>query len=100
MSYLRNLKQIREFRNYSQEYLAEKLGISQETYSRIENGTVSLTVNRLILIAEILQVDCSNLLSCTHGQHVNLCLKECEPAICNLGTIGLKFQCNKEKIKP
>jgi len=51
------VKRIREFRNYSQEYMAEHLGISQVSYSRIENGQTKLDIQRMEQIANILEVD-------------------------------------------
>lgn len=33
------LKNLREFNNYSQDYLAKILNISQAAYSKIENGS-------------------------------------------------------------
>lgn len=52
-----NIRKIREFRNYTQDYLAVKLHISQNAYSKIELGYSSITLTRLIQIAEILEVD-------------------------------------------
>jgi transcriptional regulator with XRE-family HTH domain len=47
----------RECRNYTQEYLALKLHISQNAYSKIELGYTKITVERLFQIAEILEFD-------------------------------------------
>ena len=47
----------REYRNYTQEYLAFKLNISQNAYSKIELGYTKITVERLFQIAEILEFD-------------------------------------------
>lgn len=47
----------RETRNYTQEYVASKLGISQNAYSKIELGYTRITVERLCHIALILEVD-------------------------------------------
>lgn len=52
-----NIRKIREFRNYTQEYLAAKLKISQNAYSRIELGYTRLTLERFFHIAIILEVD-------------------------------------------
>jgi len=58
-----NIKKIRELKNYSQEYVAQELGISQSTYARIESGTIVPKIDRLQRIAEILDIDVSFLLS-------------------------------------
>jgi transcriptional regulator with XRE-family HTH domain len=50
------IRRLRELRNYRQEYMAEQLGISQNAYSRLENGETKLDVERLRKIAEVLEV--------------------------------------------
>lgn len=57
------LRVYREFRNYSQEYIAEKLGITQNAYSRIETNQTRITAERLRQIADILGIPLSCLLS-------------------------------------
>jgi transcriptional regulator with XRE-family HTH domain len=59
---LNNIRKQREKDFLSQEYMAHKLGISQNTYSKIELGKNKLTVDRLIGIAEILGVEVAELL--------------------------------------
>ncbi|WP_221390730.1 helix-turn-helix domain-containing protein [Dyadobacter sp. NIV53] len=58
-----NIRKIREYRNYTQDYLAMKLGISQNAYSKIELAYTRITLERLIQIAQILEVDSVDLLS-------------------------------------
>lgn len=43
--------------NYTQDYIAFKLGISQNSYSKIELGYVQLTLDRFICICKVLDVD-------------------------------------------
>lgn len=57
------LRKFREFRNYSQEYIAEKLGITQNAYSRIETNQTKITTERLRQLAEILNIPISDLIS-------------------------------------
>ncbi|HWK07780.1 MAG TPA: helix-turn-helix domain-containing protein [Puia sp.] len=57
------LRVLREFRNYSQEYIAEKLGITQNAYSRIENNQTKITAERLGRLAGILNIPPMELLS-------------------------------------
>jgi len=57
------IKQIREYNNYSQKYMADQLSISQPAYARIENGVTSLNEEKIRKIAEILNVDLEKLLS-------------------------------------
>jgi transcriptional regulator with XRE-family HTH domain len=54
---LKNIQAVRRQKGYSQEYVALKMGISQKTYSKIENGIIVLTVRYILLIAAILEVD-------------------------------------------
>lgn len=51
------IKKIRELRNYSQEHMAEKLGISQVSYSRVESGQTKMDLKRLHDIAKVLEID-------------------------------------------
>ncbi|MEA1874558.1 MAG: helix-turn-helix transcriptional regulator, partial [Bacteroidota bacterium] len=44
-------------RGYSQEYLAMELGIDTATYGRIERGQTKLTVNRLLEISNVFDVE-------------------------------------------
>ena len=57
------IKKIREFRNFTQQYLADKLDISQNAYSKIENGTTKLTIDRLEQVANLLDVPIESILS-------------------------------------
>lgn len=57
-----NIRKVREFRNYTQDYLAAKLEISQNAYSKIELGYSKITLDRLFHIALILEVQAMELL--------------------------------------
>lgn len=50
------LRLLRRKREYSQEYMAFMLNISQNAYSRLENGKTPLTVNRLFEICDLLKI--------------------------------------------
>lgn len=56
------IRKKRECRNYTQEYLAFKLEISQNAYSKIELGYTKITLERLFQIAEVLDFKVSELL--------------------------------------
>ena len=66
-----NVRKVREFRNYTQDYLAAKLGISQNAYSKIELGYSSITLSRLVNIAEILEVDLVDLIGANIEDIIN-----------------------------
>ncbi|MBS7566023.1 helix-turn-helix transcriptional regulator [Mucilaginibacter sp. Bleaf8] len=61
-----NIRKVREYRNYTQEYLAMKLDISQNAYSKIELGYTKITLERVFQIASILDVDMVDLLQNDH----------------------------------
>ncbi|WP_443945337.1 helix-turn-helix domain-containing protein [Pedobacter sp. AW1-32] len=67
-----NIRKIREYRDYTQDYLAAKLDISQNAYSKIELGYSKLTVDRLFQIAAILEVDPSHLLVLDHKDLIKI----------------------------
>lgn len=58
-----NIRNKREELNYTQEYLAAKLNISQNAYSKIELGYTKITVDRLFQIADILETDLTQLIN-------------------------------------
>ncbi len=56
------IKKRRNEMQYSQEYMANQLGISQPAYANLENGETKLNTKRLEKIAEILEIDMIDLL--------------------------------------
>ena len=50
------VKRIRELKNYSQKYLADRMDISQAAYSKLESGETKISDEKLSQIAEILEV--------------------------------------------
>ena len=50
------LRHAREFKNYSQEYMAEQLGVTQSTYSRWEKGEVLPKLDVLEKAAAVLEL--------------------------------------------
>jgi transcriptional regulator with XRE-family HTH domain len=61
-----NIKNIRELKNLTQEYVANEIELSQSTYARIESGESVPRIDKLQRIAEVLEVDLSTLLSSTN----------------------------------
>jgi transcriptional regulator with XRE-family HTH domain len=56
------IKKYREMRNYSQKYVASKMGISQNAYSKIENNITQLTVHHVKELSRILDIPMTDLL--------------------------------------
>lgn len=57
------LEKIRKLKGYSQEYIANKLGISQNSYGKIERGKTRVNQEKLRAICEVLEVDVKILLN-------------------------------------
>ncbi len=57
-----NIREQRLTKNYTQEYLAGKLGVSQNAYSKLELGITGLTIKRLFIIADTLDIDIKQLI--------------------------------------
>jgi Predicted transcription factor, homolog of eukaryotic MBF1 len=62
------IKLLRHSRNWSQEYFAEKLGMSPNGYGAIERGDSSITLEKLEKIAQLLEVPLTEL--CDDGGNV------------------------------
>ena len=63
---------MRELKNWSQEDLAAKLGMSTNGYSKIERGETKANIPKLEQIAEVLEIDLMELL--TFGEKNVACL--------------------------
>lgn len=48
------IKEIRKSSGFSAEYVANQLGISKGAYSNLENGKVEVTINKIYMLADIL----------------------------------------------
>lgn len=59
---LDNIRRIRESKGMSQTELAFRLDLEQSSYSQIESGNRKLSLERLLLIAEILETPVEKLL--------------------------------------
>jgi transcriptional regulator with XRE-family HTH domain len=62
------IRATRIFRNYTQYYLAAKLKISQNAYSKIELGRTKVTVEKLLTIADVLEIDACELINPESGK--------------------------------
>lgn len=65
----KNIRRIREAKGYSQEYVAGKLKISQRNYSKMESGEINISINKLLEICEVLEVEITDILG-ADGKHV------------------------------
>ena len=52
-----NIKNIRELKDYTQEYMALRLNMTQAGYSKIEKGVIALSCDKLQEIVSIFEMD-------------------------------------------
>ncbi len=67
-----NIKKLRELKSITRETMCEKLELSMSGYSKIERGETDLTVSRVQQIAEILEVDLSQIMNFDASQVFNV----------------------------
>lgn len=67
------IRSIRIIKDVSQDYVAEKLGISQPAYSKIESNETKLPYNKVEEIASILGVDVDEMLNFDKSNIFNNC---------------------------
>jgi transcriptional regulator with XRE-family HTH domain len=63
------IKKWRKLRKLTQEELAERLGVSQPTISRLESGLLPMTISQLSKFSKELQVSMDDLLSKDEAPH-------------------------------
>ena len=56
------IRKLREQKGFSQDFVAEKLGINQSTYGKLERDVSNITLDRLFKIADVLEEDVTTLL--------------------------------------
>lgn len=59
----KKIKQLRELKNYSQEYMAKNLNMSIPGYGRIERNEVDVSIERAHQIASVLGISITELIS-------------------------------------
>lgn len=65
------IRQVREHKGLSQEYIATELGITQPSYARLEKEDERISITRLISIAGILKTTVSELINEKTGKVIN-----------------------------
>jgi transcriptional regulator with XRE-family HTH domain len=56
------IRQIRRNKDYSQQFMADELGISQNAYSKLESGKTPIYLDRLCEVSAILSISIYDLL--------------------------------------
>jgi transcriptional regulator with XRE-family HTH domain len=67
-----NIKKFRELKSITREHIASCLKMSLSNYSKIERGEIDLSISRVEAIANILEVDISQLLNFDASQIFNI----------------------------
>lgn len=57
----KNIAYFRQQKGWSQEYLAEKVELSREYITRVENGQKNISLKKLFVIADVLNAKFSQL---------------------------------------
>ncbi|WP_353099650.1 helix-turn-helix transcriptional regulator [Myroides odoratus] len=65
------IRNIRELKNLTQEYVADKLGMTQAGYSKIESGATKLSYSKIESISKILDVEVEELLAFDSQKYFN-----------------------------
>lgn len=65
------IRNMRELKNFTQEFMAEQLGITQAGYSKIESGATKLTYNKIEEISRVLGVKTEELLAFDSQKYFN-----------------------------
>jgi transcriptional regulator with XRE-family HTH domain len=55
----KRIRSLRLEKEYTQDYVGDRLGMSQKSYHRLENGHSELKVKMLLKLSTILEVDVS-----------------------------------------
>lgn len=67
------IRQIRELKGFSQEYIAQELGITQRAFSKIERNEVKIDWNKIEKLALIFEMEPTDLVSFDDNLIFNNC---------------------------
>lgn len=68
----RKIKAMRVLKGWSQEEAAERLGIAVSSYAKIERGETDIHISRLVQIAEMMEIDLSQLIELNSRNVINV----------------------------
>lgn len=57
-----NIRKLRELRNFTQDYLAERTGVARETIGKIEKGESGVKLETVFKIAKVLEISITQLI--------------------------------------
>lgn len=68
-AYIDRMRGLREDNDFTQEYVASKLGTSQTMYARYERGANELPLHHLIALCELYHVSSDYILGLSNQKH-------------------------------
>lgn len=57
----KNLKEARRFKGFTQKEVAEKLSMTQQQYSRFENGVFELNYDQILFLCKLFEIEPNDL---------------------------------------
>lgn len=77
---INKLKEIRLKNNYTQEYVASELGITQKAYSKLENGQTCLSQDKIMKLVQIYNISpdyfCNIACECSINSNITVKIKD------------------------
>ena len=77
---INKLKEIRLKSNYTQEYVATELGITQKAYSKLENGQTCLSQDKIMKLVKIYNISadyfCNIACECSNNSIITVKIKD------------------------
>jgi len=89
---LRRIRENRKLKGYSHDYMATMLDISPSAYNKLERNETTLSLERLLVITDILELPITEVLDIKTGDIFNQDLKDN-----SIGRVETLNQDNKEK---
>lgn len=85
------IKELRQAKNWTQDFLAEKLGMETQNVSRMEKGVHMPNISRIEILAEIFGVKISELFNFEHFIEREKLVEFLDAYIKNAGIKDLRF---------
>lgn len=89
-----NIKRIRELKDYTQEYMALMLNITQTSYNRIEKGNSPLSCDKLEEIVSIFEMDLISIIKFESSLYIksDFIKSKAPPEQCDLSKIEILYR--------
>lgn len=89
---LKRIRENRKTKGYSHDYMAAMLDISPSAYNKLERNETNLSLERLLVITDILELPITEVLDIKTGDTYNQDLKDN-----SIGRVETLYQDNKDK---